>query len=70
MSEQVADLLLSLGYDFDADTAQNLLNGISAATNNFQSPATSYLAFEIAAILLRKGAKRAPRGNQPVQFGE
>lgn len=58
ISEQVADLLLSLGYDFDVDAAQNLLNGISAATNNFQNPNTSYLAFEIAAILLRKDAKR------------
>ncbi len=58
VSEQVADLLLSLGYDFDIDTAQNLLYGIHAATNNFQQESTSYLAFEIAAILLRKGAKR------------
>ncbi len=58
VSEQVADLLLSLGYDFDIDTAQNLLYGIHAATNNFQQEGTSYLAFEIAAILLRKGAKR------------
>ena len=58
LSEQVADLLLSLGHDFDIDTAQNLLYGIHAATNNFQQENTSYLAFEIAAILLRKGAKR------------
>ncbi|HUD44234.1 MAG TPA: hypothetical protein VMR41_01695 [Patescibacteria group bacterium] len=65
VSEQVADLLLSLGYDFDIDIAQNLINGISAATNNFQNQNTSYLAFEIAAILLRKGAKRPSRINQP-----
>jgi len=66
ISEQVADLLLSLGYDFDVDTAQNLLNGISAATNNFQSPNTSYLAFEIAAILLRKDAKRPQIAQRPI----
>ncbi len=70
VSEQVADLLLSLGYDFDPDTAQNLLIGISSATDNFQSQSTSYLAFEIAAILLRKGARRITTNNQgqaPVQ---
>ncbi len=58
LSEQVADLLLNLGLDIDIDTAQNLLIGITEATDNFQSPRTSYLAFEIAAILLKKGAVR------------
>ncbi|GIW61359.1 MAG: hypothetical protein KatS3mg089_0211 [Patescibacteria group bacterium] len=58
LSEQVADLLLNLGLDIDIDTAQNLLLGITEATNNFQSPQTSYLAFEIAAILLKRGAVR------------
>ncbi len=60
LSEQVADLMLNLNYDFDVDTAQNLLSGVTTATNNFQSPSTSYLAFEIASILLKKGAQRQP----------
>ncbi|MBI5045011.1 MAG: hypothetical protein HZC02_03730 [Candidatus Levybacteria bacterium] len=58
LSEQVADLMLNLSYDFDVDVAQNLLSGITNATNNFQSQTTSYLAFEIASILLKKGAQR------------
>lgn len=66
LSEQVADLVLNLGYDIDVDTAQNLLSGVTTATNNFQNSNTSYLAFEIAAILMKRGAVRA-RATQPVQ---
>ncbi len=58
VSEQVSDLLLSLGLDFDQDIAQNLMGGISFATGNFQDPKTSYVAFEIASILMKKGARR------------
>lgn len=58
VSEQVADLVLALGYDIDVDASQNLLSGISYATGNFQDPKTSYLAFEIASILMKKGALR------------
>ncbi|HVZ58368.1 MAG TPA: hypothetical protein VG935_01285 [Patescibacteria group bacterium] len=69
LSEQVADLLLNLGFDIDIDAAQNMLSGITAATDNFQKPNTSYLAFEIAAILMKRGANRgretAPR-RQPL----
>lgn len=71
LSEQVADLMLNLGYEIDIDVAQNLLSGLTTATDNFQVPTTSYLAFEIAAILLKRGAKRdrsrateAPRQTQ------
>lgn len=64
LSEQIADLILSLGYEMDLDTAQNLLAGISQATNNFQNPNTTYLAFEIAAILMKKGAVRLHRSQQ------
>lgn len=74
LSEQVADLMLNLGYDIDIDVAQNLLSGLTTATDNFQSPTTSYLAFEIAAILLKRGARRdrsrvaeAPRPMQAQQ---
>ncbi len=59
LSEQMADLMLNLGYDIDVDASQNLLSGIINATNNFQNPNTSYLAFEVASILMKKGAVRA-----------
>ncbi|CAN5182716.1 hypothetical protein BH09PAT1_BH09PAT1_2060 [soil metagenome] len=67
LSEQVADLMLNLGYEIDVDASQNLLSGIITATNNFQIPTTSYLAFEIASILMKKGAVRpnSSRVNQP-----
>jgi len=58
VSEQVADLLLTLSYPIDQDMAQNLMSGIVSATGNFQSPRTSSLAFEIAGVLLRNGARR------------
>lgn len=65
LSEQVADLMLNLGYEIDIDGSQNLLAGIMNATNNFQSPNTSYLAFEIASILMKRGAVRTTRPSQP-----
>jgi hypothetical protein len=58
VSEGVTDLMLGLGLHIDEDAAQNLLNGISDATKNFQNPKTSSLAFEMAALLLKKGATR------------
>lgn len=64
LSEQVADLLLTLGYEMDVDASQNLMSGIIQATNNFQNPNTTYLAFEIAAILMKRGAVRQVRSAQ------
>lgn len=58
LSEQLADLMMNLGFDIDIDASQNLLSGIIDATNNFQSQNTSYLAFEVASILLKGGAVR------------
>ncbi len=60
VSEQVADFvtLLEPQIELDADTAQNLLDGIDFATSDFTSPKTSYLAFEVAGILMKKGATR------------
>lgn len=58
VSEQVANLLSQLGLPIDVDIAQNLLSGISYATNNFQKENTSLFAFEMAAQLMRKGARR------------
>lgn len=74
VSEQVASLMLDMGYPIDADMSQNLMSGVMTATKNFQSPKTSSLAFEMAGILLRNGAKREmPRMQQhprtPQQFG-
>lgn len=62
VSEQVASLMMSLNYEIDADIAQNLMSGIINATNNFQSPRTSSLAFEMAGTLLRGGARREASG--------
>ncbi len=59
ISEAVANLIISLNYRLDIDTAENLIDGITSATNNFQSPNTSSLAFEMAGILMRTGAQRA-----------
>lgn len=58
VSEQIASLITSLGVDPDVDIAQNLFTGISTATDNFQKPTTSYLAFEMAGLLMRKGVNR------------
>jgi len=60
VSEQIADFvtLLEPQIELDKDTAQNLLDGIDFATADFTSPKTSYLAFEVAGILMKKGATR------------
>lgn len=58
VSEGVADLALALGLHLDQDAAQNLLMGITDVTQNFQNPNTSALAFEMAALLMKKGAAR------------
>lgn len=60
VSEQIADFvtLLEPQIELDVDTAQNLLSGIDFATSDFTSPRTSYLAFEVAGILMKKGATR------------
>ncbi len=63
VSEQVADIVLSLGMRLDKDIAQNLLDGITYATKNFQEKRTSPLAFEIASLLMRNGAKREQMAN-------
>lgn len=58
LSEGIADLALALGMHIDQDSAQNLLRGITFATSNFQAANTSSLAFEMAALLMKKGATR------------
>ncbi len=68
VSEQVADFvtLLEPQVELDVDTCQNLMTGIIFATNDFTTPNVSYLAFEMAGILMKKGAKRTmPVTSQP-----
>ena len=68
VSEEVADFvtLLEPQVELDVDTCQNLMTGILYATKEFTMPNTSYLAFEMAGILMKKGAKRAmPATSQP-----
>lgn len=60
VSEEVADLLFFLNPNLDVDTAQNLLSGISFATNNFQDQKADYLAFEMTGKLMKIGAVRNP----------
>ncbi|HSA83809.1 MAG TPA: hypothetical protein VLF20_02900, partial [Patescibacteria group bacterium] len=58
VTEIIGDLILSLGLNIDQDAAQNMLSGLSFATNNFQDPQTSALAFEVASFAVKSGAKR------------
>lgn len=70
ISEAVGNIILSLGLKIDSDIAQNLMAGISFATENFQNPNTSSLAFEMAGILMRNGAARAAVSKQTARSQE
>lgn len=65
ISEMVADFLTLLEpqIELDVDTSQDLLSGILSATADFQNGQGSYLAFEMAGILMKKGAVRSVNGN-------
>jgi len=65
LSEHIADIALTLGFAIEQDAAQNLLSGIMFATQNFQDPRTSSLAFEIASFLMKQGAHRASGSQLP-----
>lgn len=67
VSEEMANILMSLGSDLDIDIAQNLFSGILQATQSFQSPTTSPSAFEMAGFLMKKGAQRSLSIPQPQQ---
>ncbi len=58
VSEHVADIALTLGFNLEQDASQNLMSGIMTATNNFQDPKTSSLAFEVSSFLMKHGARR------------
>ncbi|MBU2632266.1 hypothetical protein KKG52_00990 [Patescibacteria group bacterium] len=66
VSEIAASLINLMNFKMDIDIAQNLMNGISAATDNFQSPETSAIAFEMVGILLRNGAQRGKPQQAPI----
>lgn len=65
VSEAVANIIEKLELPMEKDIAQNLLSGISFATENFQNPDTSSLAFEMAGVLMRQGATRVIGRRQP-----
>jgi len=67
VSEQIANLLTLLEdqMQIDLDIAQNLLSGITFATNDFQDPKTSPVAFEMAGKLMQKGAVRKRIATMP-----
>lgn len=62
VSEIITNVIFSTGLKMDLDIAQNLMLGIATATNNFQDPSTSPMAFEMAGVLMRNGALRPSSG--------
>jgi len=62
--ELMANFISSLDLKMDVDVVSNLLTGIIDATDNFQSTTTSALAFEAAALLLKKGAVRKAKDSK------
>ncbi|MEK7450465.1 MAG: hypothetical protein AAB662_00835 [Patescibacteria group bacterium] len=64
VSEAAANLITSLSLQMDIDIAQNLMSGICQATDNFQHPKTSPVAFEVAAVLMKNGAVRGSAKSQ------
>lgn len=60
ISEITLHLIKSLSLPMNIDIAGNLLQGMQAQTQNFQSPFASAQTFEAAAELMRAGAKRSP----------
>ncbi len=65
VSEIVTSLLKQLGLPVDGDTATNLFSGLISATNSFTSPKTTPDSFEMAALLLRHGARNSAAAGLP-----
>jgi len=57
-TELVAELMATMGVKLTADIATNLLQAIYDATNNFQNPNVTSMAFEVASVCLKAGGKR------------
>lgn len=70
-TELVAEFMATLGVKLTADIATNLLNAVYDATNNFQNPNVTSMAFEVASVCLKAGAKRfgvpTPKASPPPQ---
>lgn len=57
-TELVAEFLATLGVKLTTDIATNLLNAIYDATDNFRHANVTSMAFEVASVCLKAGAKR------------
>lgn len=57
-AELAAELMATLGVKLITDIGTNLLNAVYAATSNFQNPNVTAMAFEVASVCLKAGAKR------------
>ncbi len=64
-TELVAEFLATLGVKLTTDIATNLLNAIYEATNNFSNSNVTSMAFEVASVCLKAGAKRFGAATQP-----
>lgn len=64
ISEIVTFFLRAINVQIDADIAGNLYQGITAATNKFQSPKVAAATFEAAAICLRAKTPKQPASPQ------
>ncbi len=64
MSEIIFRLIQELQVEIDQDIATNLYSGILAGTNNFTSLSIKPDTLEIAAFLMKKGAKKIPVRSQ------
>lgn len=67
ISEITGKIMAMHGLVIDPDIAQNLLDGIVSATNNFTSERTSSAAFEVTGVAMRAGAKRKKEIQRPHQ---
>ena len=68
ISEVVTMMIRELELPVNIDIAQNLMDGVVSATNNFSAPQTSSAAFASAAYLLSHNARRKTArvdGRQP-----
>jgi len=61
VSELVADLIRETGLEIDADIASNLIAGIEAGSNHYQSEGVSANTFQIIADLMHLGGQRPPQ---------
>lgn len=57
-SEIVAQVLSGVGVKLTVDIANNLLNALYAATENFTAPNLTAVAFDVAAVCARAGGKK------------